>query len=442
MIRLKAEISVEKYEGTKLSNISSNYGAQNKNDISNVIVRNNTKQYSGSRLGNDYGWFTLSSSYQEYEFKATCNVSVKGNTAKSSHLSVKSCKEIGPNIYEITAYIVISDTQIIPSYNKNYEYTFETFKIKSGETVVLPPQLDKEASAKENRLIVLARVEAKPYIITINGTNISKLNLVFDKRNNEHPTEIIFDLGDSTTQTIACNSPDIIVDLDKPVDTLTMSIYKWNTPNRPLTLTNINTIFPLIINQMQDISYSHKRQSNNELPSWGIISNSGNLTFNDHSGQIESLIKSNTFGDNDICEIFLENTLVVGKQEKVAEAFISKWNYDNDNYVVNATLKDDLEEWQDIYIEGLNYDPRDTQGKTMEDIYKYLCGLTPSKYNMMSFDELAQNTKSQLTNTLCKYPIIKQGTLWQSWYKLCQVCQLYIYKNKLNQTMCSYDLGA
>jgi hypothetical protein len=67
---------------------------------------------------------------------------------------------------------------------------------------------------------------------------------------------------------------------------------------------------------------------------------------------------------------------------------------------------------------------------------------TPSKYKMLPFNELDENTRTILMNTRLSYPLLESGTLWEQWTKICEVCGLYIYKNNEGKTVCSYTYGS
>jgi hypothetical protein len=183
------------------------------------------------------------------------------------------------------------------------------------------------------------------------------------------------------------------------------------------------------------------------LPSYGIISNVGDVSFNDICGQIAYYAELLILG-SDLKVVMMLNDTLSSKSELMAIMETQDWNYDNDNMSVSVSLKDDLVEWQDISVDGINYDPRYpnkvlTNG-TMEDLYKWLQDgqRTPSKYQMLPFEELDTSTKGILTNTEIDYPLLKSGSLWEQWTKLCQVCGLYIYKNSQGETVCSYTYGS
>ena len=201
------------------------------------------------------------------------------------------------------------------------------------------------------------------------------------------------------------------------------------------------------INRYNLISFNRKivDRSDIKFPSYGIISNGGSIEFNDLDGKIREYAESLILTSDLKVTINLNNNLS-NTSEQIGEFETKKWNYDNNNRAVSVSLKDDLEEWQDIEIEGFNYDPRKPfkvlENGTMEDLYKWLHKKTPSKYKMLEFSELDEDTKTILKSTKIQYPFLKKGTLWQQWQKLCIVCALYICKNNIGQTICTYSLGS
>ena len=235
------------------------------------------------------------------------------------------------------------------------------------------------------------------------------------------------------------------------------SIYidNWNTPNYPLVLTGIYAEVSIDIDRRNLISLKSSifERSDLKLPSFGIISNTGNIEFNDLNGEIKDYAEQLLLQSGLQCEIRLNNTLVDGASELVAKMETDQWDYDNDNRVVSVSIKDDLEEWQDINVQGIDYDPRKPQSKPFSGLYAYLWELTSNryyatrgitgkgKYNMLAPDELDIDTQMVLENTYIQYPLLERGSLWQQWTKLCQVCQLHIYKNNDGVVVCRYNGG-
>jgi hypothetical protein len=178
-----------------------------------------------------------------------------------------------------------------------------------------------------------------------------------------------------------------------------------------------------------------------KLPSWGILSNNGKISFNDKDGRFLEYAESGNLESGIEVELSLNNKLAK-REEKIGVFYTDNWNYDNNNKVVSVSLKDDLEEWQDISVSGINYDPRKPQRKTMRYFYEYLYARTPKKYNLLKFAELDEKTREILESTVVEYPLLNEGNLWQQWVKVCQVCSLYIYKNNKGKTVCRYTYGS
>lgn len=198
----------------------------------------------------------------------------------------------------------------------------------------------------------------------------------------------------------------------------------------------------IIVNQKNliGLDLSIFDRSDLKFPNFGIISNVGNLRINDIGGQILTYVESGLFGKGLKCEIFLNNTLMKNSK-KIGVFETNELDYDNENFVFNVSIKDDLEEWQEINIEGINCDPSNPTATPLSDIYTHLWEKTNANYPMKSLKELDDLTKSVLTNTYLKYPLLEKGTLWQQWTKLCQVSQLHIYKNNEGIVSCRYNGG-
>jgi hypothetical protein len=179
-------------------------------------------------------------------------------------------------------------------------------------------------------------------------------------------------------------------------------------------------------------------RSDMQKPSYGIISNSGQMEFIDYNNQFLNYANEGLLRPDLKATIFLSNTNA-NIQKQIAEFKTASWDYDNK--YVRVSLKDDLEEWQDINIGGIDYDPRNLVEQNLKYYYDFLFEKTPSKYNMIAFDELNASTKDILSNTYIKYTLLKSGSLWAQWTKLCKVSQSHIYKNNEGKTIFVYNGG-
>lgn len=281
------------------------------------------------------------------------------------------------------------------------------------------------------------------YTIEVSGASINSLTIVFDDVNMRYPNTISVD---GTTYYL--DDPIFTVfGLQGTSDaTFMVKIDNWNTANSPLVISGIYVTYTIDINRHNMISIDAPLLTRGDikLPSYGIFSNSGKIEFKDYDGEIADYAEQLILTADKIVDISIVNTLNKSEQ-KVAEFYTKDWDYDSITRQVSVSLKDDLEEWQDINIEGFNYDPRNPfavlENGSMKDLYIWLRRKTPQKYKMLYFDRLDDDTKSVLTNTKIKYPYLKSGSLWQQWQKLCAVCASYIYKDNEGNTVFRYFNG-
>ena len=143
------------------------------------------------------------------------------------------------------------------------------------------------------------------------------------------------------------------------------------------------------------------------MPSWGVISNSGKLSFVDTDGSIRQLAEQRLLKSGMAVTLSLGNTLK-NSTAPVGNFLTEDWSYDNDDHRVSVTLKDELVKWQNLEIKGLEYDI--TQNDltaaymTAKDVYNYLReqSVALGFASVAEFLELDENTKSYLQNYLIK----------------------------------------
>lgn len=199
----------------------------------------------------------------------------------------------------------------------------------------------------------------------------------------------------------------------------------------------------IVINQRNLISLESSifDRSDIKIPSWGIISNGGKLEFNDPYGDVKVLAEQNLLTSNQKVEIYLNNTLAK-KSEKVGDFYTSEWEYDTNNKTASVSLTDGLEELQNVVFEELyRIDMSKETYHNASYIYDLIKSRTPSKFVFPNVSDLDIQTQGVLNHTYVKSVVIYSGTLWSAWTKLCQLCQLYIYKNNNGDIVCKYNGG-
>lgn len=298
-------------------------------------------------------------------------------------------------------------------------------------------------SSGENYFI--AENVQETYSIIVVGENLVALTIFFDEYNNQYPQTIVLD-GTALNETHTNDNPIFTVTFS-PRNSVTLHCSNFTKPDYPLVVHGIcaDLSIDVGLGTLLNVEANKTDRSNIDLPSYGIISNSALLEFLDKDGEVKEYAKQLLLKGGLKTEISVNDTLVKNSQKKetVSVMYTETWSYNNKNSNVSVTLKDDLEEWQNIkvepliIVEGLDTDNPYIKRQSFEVLYKHLYNCTPSKYNLLDFNSLDSTTQDILKNTYIEYPILNGASLWSEFDKLCQVCQLHIYKD-VDKTVCCY----
>lgn len=198
----------------------------------------------------------------------------------------------------------------------------------------------------------------------------------------------------------------------------------------------------IIINHRNSISIERtiSDRSDFKLPSFGIISNKGNLRFVDGDRAVKRLAEQRKLRGGMEISIYLQDTISKAKAS-VGEFITGEWDYDEDNFNVSVKLKDELVELQDIVVPKKSYDHTQEHDLSFEWLYNYLYAITPQKYNFLTFEELDSETQSVLSNNKLQYAYWEEKSLWAFWNDLCVACFCHIYKNNQGKTVLRYNGG-
>lgn len=265
-----------------------------------------------------------------------------------------------------------------------------------------------------------------PYTITINGTDINAITLTFDDVNGAYPKSIVVD-----GKPYIDDDPNWTIVLQK-ANTHTFIISNWNKPNSPFIISGIFIDLNIDIDRrnIQSIERSIFDRADISMPSFGIISNTGSIDFIDFNGEFKDYAEQQILKSGLNVTIFLNDTLT-----KVSEVIgvlkTADWNYDSYNRTVSVSLKDNLEEWQEIPFEGYRYTG---ESKTPYEIFEYLKSKTPNTYEFAPLDKITDFVLKNDSFTF-EYPNIKSGSLWSAWNTFCEAMGLYIYMDK-NMVIC------
>ena len=275
-----------------------------------------------------------------------------------------------------------------------------------------------------------------PYEIEVRGSGITAIAICFDDYNHQHPKTIDID------GTVYSVEHDLFVQTITSADSHKITISDWNTPKYPLRIQGIFTDYQAKLTARVGTSFERSifDRGDLKLPTWGIYSNSGSLDFIDYDGTLKAFAEKNLLVSGQKVVFTLSNN-TEKKSAEVGTFYTGKWNYNNNNRNVTVSVKDDLEEWQDIFFAAINYNPTNAVHQNGKWFYEKLRALTPEKYNMQSFSTLDEQTKKMLEITYFEYPLMNAGNLWSSWRKLCEACQLHIFKRNDGVTTCRYNGG-
>lgn len=273
------------------------------------------------------------------------------------------------------------------------------------------------------------------YVINVSGSNITLLTIIFNKQKNEFPRSILVD-----GEAVYDDDPTWTIPLDGG-NTHTIIISNWNTPNAPMVISSIYTDLSIELDQSNLLNFERTIMDRSDIkrPSFGIISNTGSMSFIDKDGEVADYIAQQLVSSENVITAFLENTQT-GAKEQIAYFNTQQWSYNNSQSLVDVQLKDDLEEWQDINVPAINYVPTVSTSQTAEWFYRYLWEKTPEKYKMLSFEELDEQTQAVLSGTTILYPLLESSSLWSEWDKLCQLCFLHICKRSDGRTTCKAEV--
>lgn len=355
------------------------------------------------------------------------------------------------------SYAEVEEIQISNAILYEYSTNYNSGNTSIGLLVDLYYPLDVIASFEESgiefidviptvkgKIVFSSNENSDTEIVIDTDKPTTTLSFVFDKETGRHPNTIIID-GNS----YIVNSPYFKTDFLPISTTHTVKIDNWNTPNSPIVIYGISSEFVdwTKIDYRQIISLNRPLDCRSDIkkPSYGIISNKVSIEFKDIYSVIPYFAEKLILTENLPVNIYLNNR-PFKTAYAIGEFYTENWDYDNNNGTVSLSLKDNLEEWQDIWIEGFSYDSRNPKkvlpNQNMADLYKWLHEKTPAKYKMLAYNELNYVTRGRLERTKIEYPFLESGTLWQQWLKICQVCALYIYVNEFGRTDCQYTVGS
>lgn len=273
-----------------------------------------------------------------------------------------------------------------------------------------------------------------------NSSQNKKLNftLVFDTYNTAYAKNIIVSWGHGYTigilqkETVnkTNNSPFFVFNSNAEITSngmhwVSITIQDWSMPNYPLRLQGIYTGLSIYLDKRNLISIScpMKDRSDDEQPSYGLISNTGEISVIDSTLEIKDYAHMGLLTSDLKVKIVLENT-ISGKKEVISNLKTEKWSYDNINREVTIELKDDIEQLQNISTDGFNLS---SSQMTLWYIFIALIDQNPMLKNYHF--NILDSAFEILNSITCQHPYLNKGTAWEQLTKLCNIAGLHIYED-------------
>lgn len=286
-----------------------------------------------------------------------------------------------------------------------------------------------------------------PYVLTFDvkyKENVSvspSCRIIFDTYYNAYSKNITVDLYRNgsfldTSSAITNASPYFIFNLGYEISVIASDVIEfrvtmsdWSMPGYPLRIQGIYTGLSIYGDRRNLLSISApiKDRSDNEQPSYGIISNAGTLSLVDGTREIKEYARLGLLTSDLDVQLWLEDTQSKKKQS-LGKFKTDKWAYDNINFEVTIDFKDDLEEWQNVKVNEKNTRVL-SLNQNVKYLYDLLLSFTPSKYE---FEELSDKNLYFLNNINIPYFFIEDGSIWEQWNKLCNLIGAHIYKETKN----------
>ena len=264
-----------------------------------------------------------------------------------------------------------------------------------------------------------------PYRITVKGTKIKSIYIVFDNVEGVYATTIETAIpinGKSIFYNESSYFSLILQENDDNVSSVSsyyIDVMALNRPNSPVRIKTIIVNNEIVMSQNNGLlKYTGGRQStsNNKMPNYGLVSQYGNVEFMDTPDGYFKKLANSGFLDRDVqIELFLEDNLI--------GTYIASndWNYNSYNGIISVSFGEGkMAELQNTSMETRvfvrNVDAYQLFNELKKDV-------TLSKF---SFD--ISSVTDWLKSIKIGFPYFEKGSLWEQLNKFCNMAQLRMYE--------------
>lgn len=244
--------------------------------------------------------------------------------------------------------------------------------------------------------------------ITITGSNIDNFVINFENIAGQWATEIFVDNKKWT------NTNPLFFWFGTKANSHTIRITKWNKPKYPIRMTSLVVGITIDFDKtlLIDAVRGNQSMADNSLPTYGVVSGYGNVTFVDRHKELLKL------AELDLLKADLKIKFYYG-DTKIGDYIAERWSYVYDSARATVTLTDSLMKWQDINFDGIDM----VENKTAYDVYLALIAMTPDETFVLD-----NTAKMHLQSIKIRYLELTAGKLYEAWTKLCRLAELVVYK--------------
>ena len=292
-----------------------------------------------------------------------------------------------------------------------------------------------------------------PYVLTFDvkyKENVSvspSCRIIFDTYYNAYSKNITVHLYRNgsfldTSSAITNASPYFIFNLGYEISVTTSDVIEfrvtmsdWSMPGYPLRIQGIYTGLSIYGDRRNLLSISApiKDRSDNEQPSYGIISNAGTLSLVDGTKEIKEYARLGLLTQDLDVQLWLEDTQSKKKQS-IGKFKTDKWSYDDINFEVTVELKDNLVRLQDNIMDNqfeLYYYPTTDGNYVISDVNAlYIFSKLKTFTENLGFivRELTDSENNFLTNFTIKKFYLLKDSIWNQWNKFSVITNCHIYE--------------
>ena len=119
--------------------------------------------------------------------------------------------------------------------------------------------------------------------------------------------------------------------------------------NRIGIQTNSNQRVWIFNDVIQSVNIRNRAKVDPQKPTFGIIAAEGSFVFKDTEKRFAKYCQDGEVGTNNEVFIHLYDT-ITNKHQTIARLKTQRWDFDADTYTMTVTLRDDIEDLQEIEV--------------------------------------------------------------------------------------------